>query len=94
MRPTFSRAPEESGGYNYVQERMWAEREEVRGLLKGGAKVFVCGRKATVGMGVEECLVRIWAEGVREDGAATGEEKAREWLDGMKGVGLVCDVFG
>jgi hypothetical protein len=26
MRPTFSRAPEASGGFTYVQERMWAKR--------------------------------------------------------------------
>jgi len=94
MRPTFSRAPEESGGFKYVQERLLAEREEVRRLLEGGAKVFVCGRKATVGVGVEECLVRIWAEGVGEDGEVRGEERAREWVEGMKGVGLLSDVFG
>lgn len=31
VRPTFSRAPESSGGFRYVQERMWAEPGEVRG---------------------------------------------------------------
>lgn len=88
MRPTFSRAPEASGGFRYVQERMWAERGEVRGLLEEGAKVLVCGRRA-VAVAVEECLVRIWA-----DGDIKGEMGGREWMEGVRGSGVVWDVFG
>ena len=45
IRYAFSRHPEKSEGCKYVQHRLWKDREEVRGLWKRGAKLFVCGSK-------------------------------------------------
>ena len=39
----FSRRPEDAEGCKYVQDRVWKERERVRELFKGGARMYVCG---------------------------------------------------
>ncbi|GJE90374.1 bifunctional P-450/NADPH-P450 reductase [Phanerochaete sordida] len=58
VRPAFSRDAEQSGGCKYVQDRVWADREDVVGFWKAGAKMYVCGsgRMATA---VKEKLVEI-----------------------------------
>ena len=43
LRPGFSKRAPEGQKKWYVTDRMWEEREEIRELFMGGAKVFVCG---------------------------------------------------
>lgn len=39
----FSEESRSSGGCRYVQDRFWAERDEVVVLLRRGARMYVCG---------------------------------------------------
>jgi len=79
VRPTFSRAPVEVGAernmHKYVSERIWEEREELKGLFRQGAKIFVCGSAVKVGKSVKDTCVKIYMEA-----KGVGEEEAREWL--------------
>ncbi|KAI5116970.1 hypothetical protein M0805_002171 [Coniferiporia weirii] len=51
IRPAFSRKTEASEGCKYVQDRVWASRDEVIQLYRNGAKFFTCGsRKASNGI--------------------------------------------
>lgn len=57
VRPTFCKAPE--GERVFVQHRLWEERDEVRALIQGGAKVLLCGDGARLAPAVREVLGRI-----------------------------------
>ena len=88
MRPCFSRKSESSQGFAYVQERIWADREELTGMFRRGVKVFVCGSRERLVARVEETVRRIYGEleGV-------GDELAREWFERMRGERFVADVY-
>ena len=88
MRPCFSRKPEDSKGFRYVQERIWAEKEELTEVFRMGAKVFVCGSRERLVAKAEETVRRIYGEleGV-------GEKQAREWFERMRGERFVADVY-
>lgn len=93
MRPAFSRAPEESEGCKYVQDRVWHDRKEARALFDAGAKLFVCGSGA-VGKGVEEVCLKIAAESVADkEGSEPDEERLRKWWDGLRNERFATDVF-
>lgn len=74
-----------------MQERVWADREEVRELWRRGAKVFVCG-SSKVAEGVGETLKRCWIEGASE-GERRDEEGAEEWWKGVRNERYASDVF-
>lgn len=67
---------------------MWEEREELRGLFQGGAKIFVCGSAGRLGKSTSEVCKRIWMEG-----NGKGEEEASEWLEKVKEDRYVSDTF-
>jgi sulfite reductase (NADPH) flavoprotein alpha-component len=46
----------------YVQHRLWAERDALRGWLADGAHLYVCGDEKWMARDVDETLVRILAE--------------------------------
>lgn len=87
VRACFSRKPERAGGFGYVTDRIWAEREELRRVWREGGVVFLCGSRG-VAEGVAEVGARIWAEGRGE------VEEGREWVGGVRGERFVTDVFG
>ena len=93
IRYAFSRHPEKSEGCKYVQHRLWKDREEVRGLWKRGAKLFVCGSKGA-GEGVREVVLRTYVEEAEKKGCETAEEDAQRWLEGIRNERFVSDVFG
>ncbi|KAK4142251.1 cytochrome P450 [Dichotomopilus funicola] len=69
VRRAFSRvAPEEAEGQGskYVQDRIWAEREEVKKLWDSGARVYI-----VLGSEVTDEETAQWYEGVRNDRYAT-----------------------
>jgi cytochrome P450/NADPH-cytochrome P450 reductase len=57
VRPTFWKAPE--GGLTFVQDRLWAERDEVRALLDAGARVLVCGDGARMAPAVKATVAKL-----------------------------------
>jgi cytochrome P450/NADPH-cytochrome P450 reductase len=86
VRRAFSRvegAETEARGCRRVQDRLWHDREEVKGLWECGARVYVCGSrlmgegikrvmgKIVLGRGATEDEVAQWYKSVRKDLYAT-----------------------
>lgn len=46
----------------YVQDRLWEQREEIRGWIADGAHVYLCGDEKGLGRDVDATLARILAE--------------------------------
>ncbi|KAF2196115.1 NADPH-cytochrome P450 reductase-like protein [Delitschia confertaspora ATCC 74209] len=93
VRHAFSRAPDQSLGCKYVQDRLWHDRKEVVELFERGAKIFTCGSKK-VGEGVAETCIRIAKESVKEsEGREADDRKAREWFEGLRNERFATDVF-
>lgn len=46
----------------YVQDRLWAQRDEIRGWIADGAHVYLCGDEKGLGRDVDATLARILAE--------------------------------
>lgn len=88
----FSRAPEQSEGCKYVQDRLWHERDEVSRLFNNGARAYICGSSA-VGKGVSDAAARIAMENAARNGRETTHEKALQWWEGLRGERYAVDVF-
>ena len=73
----------------YVQDRLWDERDEVRGLADKGAMMYVCGSRALAD-GVERVLKKLRMEW---QGGCCGVEEAEKWLEESKGRTYMVDVF-
>ncbi|RWA11113.1 hypothetical protein EKO27_g3987 [Xylaria grammica] len=93
VRPAFSRrGPPNIDGKTeckYTHERMWGEREEIRDLFRKGAKVYVCGSASKLAKSTNEVTKRIWRTAFPEK----TEEDAEQWLEGIREVRYVSDVF-
>ncbi|KAK7981300.1 bifunctional P-450/NADPH-P450 reductase [Apiospora saccharicola] len=77
--PCFSRPGDRTAG-RHVPDALWADRERVWKLLhEEGARVYVCGSAARLGMSSAETWRRIWR---KETGK--GEMEALEWLEQMR----------
>ena len=87
--------PEKSGNAKvpstgqYVQDRLWQDREEIGKLMDKEAMVFVCGSRA-VADGIEGVMKRLRMEW---QGGCCGMEEAEKWLDGLKGQRYMADIF-
>ena len=93
-----SSPPETTGGRRgqYVQERFWGDREEVRGLLEErNGLVFVRGSRQ-VADGVEDVMKQIRKEWVSLESDESDDdeaESAEEWFAKLKGERYMADVF-
>ena len=92
VRYVYSRESSKTGGWGYVQERMWAEREELVDLFDDGAKVFVCG-SAKLGDGVRNVVMRMYKETAEKRGKEKTEEEVAKWFDGIRNERYAVDVF-
>ncbi|KAG8740200.1 hypothetical protein FRC10_004601 [Ceratobasidium sp. 414] len=88
VRPAFSRAPENSGGHKYVQDRIWADRKTIVDLYKNGAKFFICGGNH-IATAVREANVRIVAEAKN-----VGQDEALDLFNKIQTERYSTDVFG
>jgi cytochrome P450 / NADPH-cytochrome P450 reductase len=89
VRPAFSAAPVD--GIKYVQDRVWADREDLKKLTRdAGANFYVCGDGKHMAPAVWDACVRIYREGTGAD-EATGQA----WLSQMQQEHsrYVADVF-
>ncbi|KAK7438635.1 hypothetical protein VKT23_017968 [Stygiomarasmius scandens] len=88
IRPAFSRAPEESGGCKYIQDRLWSDRNDVTDLIKGNAQSFICGSnriaKEVVAKSVD--ILRVYHPNLSQEEAA---QKLEQVLQGR----YATDVF-
>jgi cytochrome P450/NADPH-cytochrome P450 reductase len=89
VRRAFSRVESEeteARGAKHVQDRLWHDREEVKKLWEGGARVYVCGSRK-VGEGVKKVLCRI----LLGDGAS--EDEIAKWYEDVRNDRYATDVF-
>lgn len=93
VRAAFSRhGPPRAQGeaeYKYTHERMWEERDEIRDLFRKGAKIFVCGSASKLAKSTNEITKRIWRTAFPDK----SEQDAQDWLDSIREVRYVSDVF-
>ncbi|CAE6431371.1 unnamed protein product [Rhizoctonia solani] len=89
VRPAFSRAPEQSEGQKYVQDRVWNDRELVREYYAKDAKFYTCGGNH-VATGIRDACVRIIAEGKGE----ADEKRVQEIWSKIQAERYATDVFG
>jgi len=61
VKPAFSRAPEESNGCKYVQDRAWLERAAINEAYDTHAKFYTCGARK-IAQGIKEVLTKIIME--------------------------------
>ncbi|KAF7916449.1 uncharacterized protein EAE97_012109 [Botrytis byssoidea] len=88
----FSKAPELSKGCRHVQDRLWEEREELKKVFDGGAKLYVCG-SSMVGEGVSVMTKKIYAEAADLLGKTKTDEEVEDWFQGIKNDRYASDVF-
>ncbi|RMD39764.1 hypothetical protein DV735_g5360, partial [Chaetothyriales sp. CBS 134920] len=88
----FSKAPEQSHGCKYVQDRLWRERAEVSRLFKAGAQAYVCGSGA-VERGISQTVAKIRVEQVGKKGESVTQTDALKWWEDLRGVRYAVDVF-
>jgi cytochrome P450/NADPH-cytochrome P450 reductase len=93
LRFAFSRKSGDSHNCKYVQDRVYHDRADVVEQFEAGAKLFVCGSRG-VGDGVQECLIRVAKERLKEkEGREADDKKAREWFEGLRNERFATDVF-
>lgn len=92
VRRAYSRAPEESEGCKYVQDRIGQEKERLLELWKKGAKVYVCGSRG-VADSAREAVMRIRKEVAEEKGKNEGDKDVEKWFEELRNVRYVTDVF-
>ncbi|KDQ16559.1 hypothetical protein BOTBODRAFT_173064 [Botryobasidium botryosum FD-172 SS1] len=88
VRPAFSREPEKSEGCQYVQHRVWHDRDDLREAFKAGCRFYTCG-SITLSNAVKETCVKIIKEArscTDDEADAFFQEKAKERF--------ATDVFG
>jgi cytochrome P450/NADPH-cytochrome P450 reductase len=89
VRPAYSRG-QNGQQKQHVQDRLWADRADVVGLVRRGATFYVCGDGRRMAPAVHDTCVRIYRE-------ATGasEEDAEAWMTAMERehARYVADVF-
>ncbi|KAI1382907.1 cytochrome P450 [Hypoxylon trugodes] len=93
VRYAYSRTGHNDGQFSgYIQDRVWADREELAALWDAGARVYVCGSRA-FSQGVKEVARRIYKKvAVRRCGAKTETEVDEWWVDILK-ERYAVDVF-
>jgi cytochrome P450/NADPH-cytochrome P450 reductase len=93
VRRAYSRSADaDAKGCKYVQDRMWADREDVTGLWDGGAKVFVCGSRQ-VGEAVKKVVIKMARDAAAAKGRELSDEQLGKWFDGIKNERFATDVF-
>ena len=75
--------------WRFVQDAVWAWRDELWRLIGEGARVYLCGDGKAMAPAVRETLLRICREQ-----SGQSEPAARQWLDDLIGSGRFRqDVF-
>ena len=92
VRYAYSRDSASSNGAKYVQDRYWADREDVLRQFHSGAKVFVCG-SGRVADGVKDASVKMFMQSNDETGEPKTKEEAETWFDGLRNERFMSDVF-
>ncbi|KAM0622584.1 hypothetical protein ACHAQG_005342 [Verticillium nonalfalfae] len=92
VRRAYSREAEASEGCRHVQDRMWHDRDEIVALWRKQAKVFVCGSRG-VANSARDMAIKLRMEMDKQKGAEVDEKSAAEWIESLRNVRYVMDVF-
>ena len=92
VRYAYSRDEASSDGAKHVQDRFWADREDVLRLFHKGAKVFVCG-SGRVAEGVKDASVKMFMQSSEESGEPKSKEEAETFFNGLRNERFMSDVF-
>ena len=72
----------------YVQDAIWAEREQCAELFQNGGKIYLCGSAARLGQSCADTCKKIWMEKTGKS-----EQEAEEWLQNVKTDRYISDVY-
>ncbi len=88
--PAHSRAPGAGtdGHPKYVQDAIWAERDQCAKLFGDGGKIYLCGSAARLGQGCSTVCKKIYMEKTGKN-----KEQAEEWLTSVRTDRYVADVY-
>ncbi|RYP45572.1 hypothetical protein DL768_008121 [Monosporascus sp. mg162] len=92
VRRAYSRESAKASENKYVQDAVWTDREELRGLWKKGAKIYICGSRA-VSRELTRVAVQMKMEAAKKKGKSIDEAEAKSWWDALRNVRYVTDVF-
>ncbi|ORY56856.1 cytochrome P450 [Pseudomassariella vexata] len=93
IKRAYSRTPEKSDSNSkYVQDALWADRENALKVWEDGAKLFVCGSRK-VGEGVKDVVLRIRREDDEKEGRVVEEGSVEKWWEALRNVRYATDVF-
>ncbi|KAK3705239.1 hypothetical protein LTR37_013400 [Vermiconidia calcicola] len=76
------------GHPKYVQDAIWAEREQCAELFRQGGKIYLCGSAARLGQSCAEVCKKIYTEKTGKS-----EAEAEEWLQRVKTDRFISDVY-
>lgn len=93
VRHAYSRQGAQPGDHlGYVQDRPWADREELARMWDDGARVYVCGSRA-VSHGVRDVVQKIYREQAEQRcGSKTDAEVEGWWIEILRDR-YAADVF-
>ncbi|KAK6212271.1 hypothetical protein LQW54_005402 [Pestalotiopsis sp. IQ-011] len=91
LRPAFSRVGQKGeGACRYASDRVWEDREYLRALFRDqGAKIYVCGSASKLAKSATDMFIKTY----REAHPDKSEKQARDWLEEIREVRYVSDVF-
>ena len=92
LRYAYSRDSNSSNGAKYVQDRFWADREDVMHYYDSGAKVFMCG-SGKVADGVRDASVKMYMQASEKEGNPKTKEEAEKWFNALRNERFMSDIF-
>ncbi|KAM0326101.1 hypothetical protein ACHAQA_006694 [Verticillium albo-atrum] len=92
VRRAYSEAPEKSNKCKHVQDRMWADRSDLIDLWRKDAKVYICGSRGLANS-ARDMAVKLRLELMKLKGQQADGEMAEKWLESLRNVRYVMDVF-
>lgn len=92
VRYAYSRESDASEGCEYVQDRIWKDKQEVADIFRNHGKIFVCG-SPSVSNAVKDVCKKIYADIREQNGEKKTDEEMQEWFDGLDKERFATDVF-
>jgi len=92
LQYAYSQDPASSEGCKYVQDKLWAKREETTELFRMNARIYVCGSRG-VEKGVTDKLKAIYKESLEKQGNKIGDEESDDWFKRIRNTRYMTDVF-
>ena len=92
VRYAYSQQHDDADFSGYVQDRLWADRDDLVQLWDRGARVFVCGSQA-LSLGVKEVVRSIYSEVALARCGSGTEADADTWWTKILKERYTVEVF-